>query len=412
MGEVISMVTIIVNPLDITGAPFTWHSGEQWNVAYSFKYLAAAGDTVKVYLDIKYSTGLSVTLHVASETLTLAESDDPANPLTKTSTLLVTVPSTDFTADPGTYDLILNVGGQSISEPKAINLEAGTGNFTLIQTYKSTDYSSYVGYVDEGTYAFTLGPNEIPFLDTSLAKDFVDKIISGAKAKGSDLLSYKLYRDTSAAFTTPYQIDIAFKSPNQTATTATSLALGIQPLLFGLDDAAAVSLITAALVFIGFLILIGFIVAVVISISHSAFGKAIGGAFDLLGSLIPLIIVMVIMKMMMESQQPEGTKKPVTEAVVKGGKAIGRGVVAVGKAAAPIIGGAIGTLVGGPVGGVVGGAAGGVAGAVGGAVVDAGINAVPTVKSTNIVQPKVNPENKPSQSSMFPRRGASLGEEL
>jgi hypothetical protein len=378
------MVTIIVNPLDITGAPFTWHSGETWRIAYSFNY-TGAGD-VHVYLDIQYSNSSSaITKHMANEVLTLPYADSPT---LKTSYLDMIIPN-DLMIDLGTYDLILNVGGQTHREPGAIIIAAGSGNWVKDKTYESPDYSTYSGYVDQGTYGFNLGPSAIPFLDDAAVSIFTNSLISHAKANGSDVLSYTIYRDTGGIVNTPYQIDVTFKSPDQSSSSALSLGVSPQSVL---SDTLIIGFIAAVLVAAAVLIpalapvalvgLIGVLVFTVIAGFHwfftgTAVGKAIGGAFDLLGSLIPLIIVMVIMKMMMESQQPAGTKKPVTEAVVKGGKAIGKGVVAVGKAVVPVVTGAIGTAIGGPVGGVVGGAAGSVASNVGGAVADTVINQTP-----------------------------------
>jgi hypothetical protein len=355
------MVQVILNPLDIPGAPFTWHSGEKWAVAYSFKYVAGAGETVDVYLDFKSSTALSpITIHLAHEKLTLVESDDANNPLTKTSTLTVTVPSTDITADPGTYDLILNVGGQSISEPTAINLQAGSGHFDLVKTYANPDYTSYNGYAEEGTFGFNLGPDEIPYMDSISSDIMVNNLLSESKKKGLELIGYKLYRDTTSAFTTPYQLDITYVSDDQTtAITTSSLALGIEPTVV---PQIVLGIILAALILI---ILVVTVITIITPITRFLFGK--GGILapgSILTQLIPLIIIMIIMKMMMEGMQPAGTPKPVTETVVKGAKAVGRGVVAVGKAAAPVVGGFIGEAVGGPVGGAIGTGAGAAGGAV------------------------------------------------
>jgi Flp pilus assembly pilin Flp len=331
------MVQIILQPLAIPGTPFTWHSGEKWAVAYSFQYLALAGETADVYLDIKDSGNpLAITRHLAHETLTLAAAIDPNNPATKTSTLTLTVPSTDISISIGTYDLILNVGGTSISEPGAVNIQAGSGHFDLVKSYDDPNISSYQGYVDEGTYGFNLGPNEIPFMDSALASMLTNNLISEAKKKGADLLSYKLYRDTSSIAVTPYQIDITFKSPLQTAST-TALGL-VQPQLLGLDDAAAVTLIGYVLIALG---IIAAIVTVVVVMTHTSFGKAVGGVFNILGEILPMLILIVIMKMMMEGMQPAGTPKPVTETVVKGAKAVGKGVGYVVDKGAPIVGKAI-----------------------------------------------------------------------
>jgi hypothetical protein len=363
------MVQIILQPLAIPGAPFTWHSGEKWTVAYSFKYLGTAGETVDVYLDFKYhTTGLAVTIHLAHETLTLAASTDLNNPLTKTSTLTVNVPSTDITADPGNYDLILNVGGESISEPSVIILAAGTGNFVLDRTYHAPGYDTFNAYVDAGTYGFSLGPADLSFLNDTAVSVFADALNTNAQLHGSSIVSYEVYRDINPAnpLTTPYQIKVWFKSPNQSATTTTSLALAGNDL--SLTDDIIMGIIDAALIVwlgpIGIAIAVGLFV--IATAWHAVFspGGSLAGIGNIITQIIPLVIVMLVMKMMMEGMQPAGTPKPVTDKVVSGAKAVGRGALAVGRSVAPVVGGFIGDAVGGPVGGVVGTVAG-----VGGAAV-------------------------------------------
>lgn len=356
------MVQIILNPLAIPGAPFTWHSGEKWAVTYSFQYVSNAQEAVDVYLDFKFSTGIAITIHLAHETLTLPASPDPDHPLTKTSILTVTVPSTDITADPGTYDLILNVGGESIVEPGAIILATGTENLVIDRTYQAPDYGTYSGYTDEGTYGFSLGPGDLSFLNDTALSVFVDALNTNAQLHGASILSYKAYRDHNPAnpLTTPYQIDVTFKSPNQTAATAASLALVGNDL--SLTDDIIMGIIDAALIV--WLGPIGIAIAVALYVIATAWhalfspGGSLSGIGSLITQIIPLIIIMLIMKMMMEQMQPAGTPKPVTEKVVKGAKAVGRGIAS----AAPAVGGFVGDVIGGPVGGAIGtgvGAAGG-----------------------------------------------------
>jgi hypothetical protein len=363
------MVQIIFNPLSIPGAPFTWHSGEKWKVAYSFQYVSGVQEDVDVYVDMKSSgKPLAITVHIGHEKLTLAASPDSDNPLTKTSSITITVPSTDIDTQVGQYDLILNVAGESISEPNAINMQAGTGVFKLDRTYHAPGYDTFNAYVDSGTYGFSLGPADLSFLNDTAASVFVDALNTSAQLHGSSIVSYEIYRDinTNNVLTTPYQIKVWFKSPNQSATTTTSLALAGNDL--SLTDDIIMGIIDAALiVWLGPIgIAIAVALYVVATAWHALFspGGSLAGIGSIITQIIPLVIVMLVMKMMMEGMQPAGTPKPVTEKVVSGAKAVGRGALAVGRSVAPVVGGFIGDAVGGPVGGVVGTVAG-----VGGAAV-------------------------------------------
>jgi hypothetical protein len=361
------MVTIIVNPLSIPGAPFTWHSGEQWQVAYSFSYESGSEETIQVYLDIKSSSDpLAITNHIASDTLTLPAALNGA--VVKTSTITLTVPSTNTTIDIGTYDLILNVSGVTVTSPGAIIVAAGSGNFVTDRTYKSSDYDTYNGNVDQGTYSFNLGPNAMPFTNSVAISLFDTALINAAKDNDSDVLTYTVYRDPSNNLVTPYKIDITFKSPDQ-STIPAAASLEVSPQSFPLKDTIIMGIIGIALIALGIiflnlpLVLTGLGIAIIVPVWHWLFGKGgplggIGSIASMIGSIIPLILVMLIMKMMMEQMAPKGTPTPVTDKVVSGAKAVGRGIMS----AAPVVGGFVGDLVAGPVGGAVGTAGGAVLG--------------------------------------------------
>ena len=219
--------------------------------------------------------------------------------------------------------------------------DPGVGDYRLIKDYVYPYGENYDGPASEATVEITIPLAQLPGGDW-LSQQIITKFEETVTGQGSHMLKLVVYERDDGLTSKGYKLIATATQPDEVAGQEQT-AQGIVNLAYIEPQFAAM---TWAIVILAVLIALGFIVsAVVPSVREVVWGEGgvidtVTGIGDILGNLLPMMLVMIMMTLMMEQTrdlyEPAGTPprpKPVTETAVK----IGKGIFEVGKKAAPYV---------------------------------------------------------------------------
>ena len=291
------------------------------------------GDTLRVNLTFKYAVAqaITVTLWVALglglgrdiESFKEISLEATLTPKTWTGYIDIVIPVSGKTN--GTYWLQAEIKdyGETQTRIDGAVIITGMGDFSLIRDMKYPLASTYYGNAERSTVTFNV---VIPSFMLSSAK--VDQMVASLEdkfaEKGSHVLELKLY-EKSGPIMSSYIAILTTTLP------ASATGLSIVPSIFGIDDAVFIAMLVAACLIIGLII----VLVVRKDVSQFLFGTpTTPGIMSLIEPLIMIMVLSMMMEMMGPMMAPEGAPpqpKPVTEAVVKGVKEVGKGIVSGGR---------------------------------------------------------------------------------
>lgn len=226
----------------------------------------------------------------------------------------------DLWAELPSYNKVVKISG-------AVTITGVAEDFILIRDTKYPLASTYYGNAERSTITFNV---VIPSFMMSSAK--VDQMVTNLEDKfveiGAHMLELKLY-ERSGLILSSYIAIITTTVP----TAASGLSVG--PLIFGIDDAVLIAIIIAVCLIIGLVI----VLVIRKDVSQFLYGTPEGapGIMDMIGPIFMLMVLSMLTEFIRGMSAPE-EPKPVTEAVVKGVKEVGKGVKYVAEKAAPVVG--------------------------------------------------------------------------
>jgi len=309
-----------------TGKQVQLVPGDTLRVFYSLNYLVAQAKAVTVWGALGIGLGRDI------------ESFTPINlpaALTQnTWNSYIDIPIPTFGKTNGTYWLQVEVQGYDLGKTAGQKIEgavvisgmgAAPSDYVLIRDTKYPLASTYYGYAERSTETF-----DVIIPSFMLSSDKVDQMVASFEdefaKKGIHMLELKLY-EKSGLIQTSYIAIITTTLP------AAASGLSVVPLIFGIDDVTFWFVVAAVILILGLGIILYNTVRK--DVSQFLFGTpTTPGIMSWIEPLIMIMVLSMMMEMMGPMMAPEGAPpqpKPVTEAVVKGAKEVGKGIVSGGR---------------------------------------------------------------------------------
>ncbi len=335
--------------LDITTTYRDYALGETLPFTLSFKYKGIAqGGTIQAIIGkgipalftqvhayppfaIQYDEASTLTTMNRDATIVLPHTLEPGQ-VYGLKVILTTLDDKDTTDLEGSAFRIAE--GEVPTDP-------GVGEYREIKNHIYPYGDGYSGAASEATVDITIPLAQLPGGDW-LTQQVIDRFEENVTEHGSHMLQLTVYERDEGLTSKGYRL-IAVATPPDEVAGQEMTSQGIVNLAY-VEPKFTPGL--WAIIVLGVLVALGFIVsAVVPTVREVVWGEGgvvdtITGIGDILGNLLPMMMVVMMMGLMMEQTrdlyEPAGTPprpKPVTEAVVK----VGKGALELGKKAVPYV---------------------------------------------------------------------------
>ena len=305
-----------------TGKQVQLVPGDTLRVFYSLNYLVAQAKAVTVWGALGIGLGRDI------ESFTPINLPAALTQNTWNSYIDIPIPTSGKTN--GTYWLQVEVQGYDLGKTAGQKIEgavvisgmgAAPSDYVLIRDVKYPLASTYYGYAERSTETF-----DVIIPNFMLSSDKVDQMVASFEGefakKDIHMLELKLY-EKSGLIQTSYIAIITTTLP------AAASGLSVVPLIFGIDDVTFWAIVAAVILILG----LGIILYNTVRKDVSQFLYGTPSAPGIMDMIMPIITIMILamaMEMIRGISAPE-EPKPVTEAVVKGAKEVGKGIVSGGR---------------------------------------------------------------------------------